>query len=76
MSDAENMPEDLEAVLRDPGIVIRQDAAVFNLIARWNRAPSATAAAGPAVVYDTNLLEHLAQQAMSTRAATGIAASS
>ena len=72
MPDAENMPKDLQAVLSDPGIVIRQDAAVFDLIARWNRAPSATAAANPTVTYDTNLLEQLAQQAKSTRAATGI----
>jgi hypothetical protein len=45
MSDADHMPDDLRSVLSDPGIVIRQDAAVFELIARWAHAPAATATA-------------------------------
>jgi hypothetical protein len=71
MSDADHIPDDLRAVLSDPGIVIRQDAAVFELIARWTHAPAATANANPPVTYDTNLLEHLAGQTQAARAITG-----
>ena len=72
MSDADHMPDDLQAVLSDPGIVIRQDAAVFELIARCTRAPAATAAAHPAVTHDGDLLEYLARQAHASRATTGV----
>lgn len=41
------MPRDLLAVLRDPSIIIRQDAAVFELIAKWQNAPSPTMAGQP-----------------------------
>jgi hypothetical protein len=71
MPDANHMPDDLRAVLSDPGIVIRQDAAVFDLIARWTHAPAATATANPPVTYDANLLEHLARQTQAARATTG-----
>lgn len=37
-----DMPRDLLAVLRDPSIIIRQDAAVFELIAKWQNAPAPT----------------------------------
>jgi hypothetical protein len=72
MRDADHMPADLRAVLSDPGIVIRQDAAVFELIARWKRAPSASAAASPEVGHDVDLLEHLARQAAASRSVTGV----
>ena len=52
--------------------MIRQDAAVFELIARWTRAPAATAAAHPAVTHDGDLLEYLAHQAHASRATTGV----
>jgi hypothetical protein len=71
MPDADHMPDDLRAVLSDPGIVIRQDAAVFELIARWTHAPTATATASPPVTYDSELLEHLARQSQASRTITG-----
>lgn len=40
----EGLPEDLERILRDPSIIIPQDAAVFELIAAWKDAPTGTAA--------------------------------
>lgn len=36
------MPDDLRRVLSDPSIVIRQDGAVFDLIAKWMKAPTTT----------------------------------
>lgn len=41
------MPRDLLALLRDPSIVIRQDAAVFELIAKWQNALSPTMSGRP-----------------------------
>lgn len=47
------LPADLASVLRDQSVVVSQDAAVFELIAAWNKAPSITASAdissGPAM---------------------------
>lgn len=40
------LPKDLARVLRDPGIVVAQDGAVFDLIANWANAPSDTASGG------------------------------
>lgn len=71
MSDADHMPNDLRSVLSDPGIVIRQDAAVFDLIARWAHAPTVTATGSPPVTYDANLLEQLARQSQVACATTG-----
>jgi hypothetical protein len=45
VSGIEGLPKDLAVVLRDQSIVVRQDAAVFELIARWQNAPSNTASA-------------------------------
>lgn len=42
-----NLPPDLARVLRDPGVIIAQDAAVFEAIAAWSNAPSNTASAKP-----------------------------
>jgi hypothetical protein len=36
------MPRDLARVLRDPGIVVKQDGAIFDLIAKWQNAPTPT----------------------------------
>lgn len=41
-SEMVEMPADLVRVLRDPGIIVRQDAAVFDLIAKWQKALSGT----------------------------------
>ena len=72
MPDADHMPDDLRGALSNPGIVVRQDAAVFDLIARWTHAPTATATANPKVIYyDTNLLEQLACQTHAAIAVTG-----
>lgn len=38
----EEMPADLRRLLEDPGIVIRQDAAVFDLIGKWQKAKATT----------------------------------
>lgn len=39
------LPDDLARVLRDPSIIVPQDAAVFELIAKWADAPSDTVSA-------------------------------
>ena len=39
------LPDDLAKLLRDPSILVPQDAAVFKLIAEWMDAPSDTASA-------------------------------
>ena len=39
------LPDDLARVLRDPSIYVPQDAAVFDLVAKWMEAPSDTASA-------------------------------
>lgn len=39
------LPRDLARVLQDPSIIIRQDAAVFELIAKWQNAPCTTESA-------------------------------
>ncbi len=69
MHDTDHMPNDLRAVLSDSGIVVRQDAAVFELIARWTHAPATTA--NPPVAPDASLLEHLAHQTQAVRTTTG-----
>lgn len=71
MSDSTAMPTDLEAILNDPGIVVRQDALVFDLIARWAKAPTPTASETPNVTYDSGLLEQLAKHTQAARATTG-----
>lgn len=39
------LPDDLVRVLRDQSIIVPQDAAVFDLVAKWANAPSDTASA-------------------------------
>lgn len=41
----EGLPPDLARVLRDHSVIVPQDAAVFELIAKWQNAPSNTASA-------------------------------
>jgi hypothetical protein len=41
------LPPDLAAILRDQSVVVPQDARVWELIAKWARAPSNTASADP-----------------------------
>ena len=41
----EGLSPDLARVLRDPSIIVPQDAVVFDLIAKWANAPSNTASA-------------------------------
>lgn len=48
MSEAdptEGLPDDLAALLRDPRVIVPQDAAVCELIAKWMYAPSDTVSA-------------------------------
>lgn len=39
------LPADLASVLRDQSVIVPQDAAVFELIAAWAKAPTPTASA-------------------------------
>lgn len=43
----EGLSSDLLAVLRDPGVIVRQDAAVFEQIAKWQAAQSDTPSSIP-----------------------------
>ncbi|MDQ3934432.1 MAG: hypothetical protein M3340_07340 [Actinomycetota bacterium] len=56
------LPTDLASVLRDQSVIVRQDAAVFELIAAWAKAPSATASADLVVGHDPALLDALCRQ--------------
>lgn len=39
------LPADLASVLRDQSVIVPQDAAVFEMIAAWTKAPTRTASA-------------------------------
>jgi hypothetical protein len=39
------LPADLASVLRDQSVIVPQDAAVFDLVAAWAKAPTPTASA-------------------------------
>jgi hypothetical protein len=56
------LPTDLTSVLRDQSVIVPQDAAVFELIAAWAKAPTATASAGVTIATDTTLFEALYRQ--------------
>ncbi len=56
------LPADLASVLRDQSVIVPQDAAVFELIAAWAKAPAATASAEVTVAADTGLFEALYRQ--------------
>jgi hypothetical protein len=74
MSEITGIPSDLAAVLKDPGVIVPQDARVFELIAGWAKAPTPTLGAPVSVVYDVNVLQHLASQTQVMRATTGVGA--
>lgn len=71
MPNSAETPTDLAAILSDPGVVVAQDARVFELIARWAKAPTTTASETSTITYDTGLLEELAKRTQATRSATG-----
>lgn len=60
------LPTALALLLRDPSVVVSQDAAVFELIAAWAKAPTATAGADVAVASDGKLFEALRRQTKMT----------
>lgn len=57
------LPADLASVLRDQSVIVPQDAAVFELIAAWAKAPTPTASAEVTVAPDLGLFEALHRQA-------------
>jgi tRNA A37 threonylcarbamoyladenosine synthetase subunit TsaC/SUA5/YrdC len=67
-----SLPADLASVLRNQSIVVPQDAAVFELVAAWAKAPSATASAEISVEPDLTLVEALYRQTNAARATTGV----
>lgn len=56
------LPADLASVLRDQSVIVPQDAAVFELIAAWAKAPTPTASAEVTVSTDASLFEALYRQ--------------
>jgi hypothetical protein len=56
------LPADLASVLRDQSVIVPQDAAVFDLIAAWAKAPTPTASAEITISPDVGLLEELYRQ--------------
>ncbi|MDX6516044.1 MAG: hypothetical protein QOH73_1710 [Gaiellaceae bacterium] len=66
------LPADLASLLRDQSIVVPQDAAVFELVAAWAKAPSATASAEVSFEPDMTLVGALLRQTTGAPATTGI----
>jgi tRNA A37 threonylcarbamoyladenosine synthetase subunit TsaC/SUA5/YrdC len=66
------LPADLVSALRDQSIVVPQDAAVFELVAAWAKAPSATASAEISAEPDLTLVEALYRQTNAAHATTGV----
>jgi hypothetical protein len=56
------LPADLASVLRDQSVIVPQDAAVFELIAAWAKAPTATASAEITLTPELGLFEELYRQ--------------
>jgi len=56
------LPADLASVLRDQSVIVPQDAAVFELIASWVKAPTATASAEMTIAPDTSMFDALYRQ--------------
>lgn len=65
-----SLPADLASVLRDPSVIVPQDAAVFELIAKWAKAPSTTASAEIAASSDVSLVSTLFKFPQVTSATT------
>ncbi len=53
------LPDDLASVLRDQSVIVPQDAAVFELIAAWAKAPTPTASAEVTATPNVHLFEVL-----------------
>jgi len=73
MGEAEitrGLPADLASVLRDQSLVVRQDAAVLEVIAAWAKAPTHTASAEVTASPDLGLFEALYRQAQATSSTT------
>ena len=66
------LPADLASVLRDQSIVVPQDAPVFDMVAAWAKAPSATAGADIMVGSDLGLLDALYRQTTGAQSTTGV----
>jgi hypothetical protein len=56
------LPADLASVLRDQSVIVPQDAAVFELVAAWAKAPTPTASAEIKVSPDLGLFAELYRQ--------------
>ena len=56
------LPADLASVLRDQSVIVPQDAAVFELIAAWAKAPTPTASAEIVLRPDIDLFDELYRQ--------------
>lgn len=56
------MPADLASVLRDQSVIVPQDAAVFELIASWAKAPTPTASAEVTIDAGMTVFEALYRQ--------------
>jgi hypothetical protein len=57
-----DLPANLAAVLRDQSVIVPQDAAVFELIAAWRKAPAAAASAAITTAPETGLVDALNRQ--------------
>jgi hypothetical protein len=57
-----DLPADLATVLRDQSVIVPQDAAVFELIAAWRKAPAAAASAAIMTASSTGLVDALNRQ--------------
>lgn len=67
---ARGLPAELAAVLRDQSVVVSQDAGVFELIAAWANAPSATASSTISVAPNAALIEDLYRQSQLSSSTT------
>jgi hypothetical protein len=56
------LPADLASVLRDQSVIVSQDAAVFEQVAAWAKAPTPTASAEITISPDLSLFEELYRQ--------------
>lgn len=56
------LPADLASVLRDHSVLVPQDAAVFELVAAWAKAPTPTASGELSLKPDLGLFEELYRQ--------------
>lgn len=73
MSEADvtsGLPADLAALLRDHSVIVPQDAAVFELIASWAKAPTETASAEIVVSPNLALFEQVYRQSTTPSSTT------